>query len=110
MYIYLRQSRDIKKWLKDAVLLPAQAMELGRIENGIIYRTKIKISIKFFYNEQKIIQKSGAKNKIKENLFYINVGYDAIFLKYIDREIKILYSPKYDEVMILKDKKNAPKK
>lgn len=30
-------------------------------------------------------------------------GYVGCFNKYADREVNILYSPKFDEVMILKD-------
>lgn len=30
-------------------------------------------------------------------------GYDKVFWKYVNRKISILYSPKYDQVMFLKD-------
>ena len=32
-------------------------------------------------------------------------GYHSIWSKYANKELRILYSPKYDQVMILKDKK-----
>jgi len=103
IFIYLKEHQDIKKWMKDAVLLPAHAMEVDRIENSVNHIIKLKILVKFIYNGQKIIQESGAKNTIKESMLYIHPGYDAIYRKYIDRPINILYSPEFDQVLIIKD-------
>ena len=37
----------------------------------------------------------------KQNTFLSKIdGYNAVYKKYVDRNIKILYSPRYDEVMI----------
>lgn len=39
----------------------------------------------------------------KQNTFLYQIdGYNAVYKKYVDRNIKILYSPRYDEVMIPK--------
>ncbi len=44
------------------------------------------------------VRRSGSK---KQNTFLYQIdGYNAVYKKYVDRNIKILYSPRYDEVMI----------
>lgn len=100
-----KQNREIKKWLEDAVPLTARATEIGRIENSATHVTRIKVALTFTFDGRRITLRSGEKNNIRENIFYTNIGYDAIFLKYVDRPIQILYSPRYDEAMILKGKK-----
>lgn len=102
-FLYRKENRDIEKWLKDAVLLTAWATEIGRIRNGVNHIIRIKIALTFTFDGKKIMLQSGEKNTIRENIFYMNIGYDAIFRKYVDRPIQILYSPQYDEVMILKE-------
>lgn len=103
-FLYWKENRDIEKWQKDAVPLTAWATEIGRIKNGATHVTRIKIALTFTFDGKEITLRSGEKNKIKENIFYMNIGYDAIFCKYVGRPIQILYSPQYDEVMILKRK------
>lgn len=98
-----KENKNIGKWVSDSVLLSAYAFEVDRIKNKLTGIVKLKISVKFVYNGIKMVQKSGEKNNKKGNIFYSNPGYDAIFLKYIDRPIHILYSPAYDQVLLLKD-------
>jgi len=97
-----KENRNIRRWKNDSVLLLANATEVDRIENGLTNIVKLKISVKFNYNGIKMMQESGEKNNKKGNLFYIHPGYDAIFLKYVDHPIHILYSPTYDQVLLLK--------
>lgn len=101
--IITKENRNIRRWKSDSVLLSAYAIEVDRIKNGLTNIIKLKISVKFIYNGIKMVQESGEKNKKDGNLFYINPGYDAIFLKYVDHPIHILYSPTYDQVLLLKD-------
>ena len=83
--------RKIKRWLGDAVLLRAISKKL--LSAGI--PSSSKIQIEFVYNRKKKKQVS-----LPGKLLQIQ----TIFSRYADREIQILYSPKYDQVMILKDK------
>lgn len=98
-----QENRNIRIWEKDAVLLSAHAIEVDRIGNGFTNIIKLKISVKFIYDGIKMIQESGEKNNKKGNLFYIHPGYDAVFSKCIGHPIHILYSPAYDQVLLLKD-------
>ncbi len=101
--VFSKENRNIRKWKIDSVLLSAYAIEVDRIENVLTNMVKLKISVKFIYNGIKMVQESGEKNSKKGNLFYIHPGYDAIFLKCVDHPIHILYSPTYDQVMLLKE-------
>lgn len=98
-----RENRSIKRWEKDSVMLFAHISEVDRIENGLTNIVKSKILVKFNYNGIKMIQESGEKNNKKSNMFYIHPGYDSIFLKCIGNRIRILYSPIYDQVLLLKN-------
>lgn len=102
-----KENKEIQEWRKDAVILPAQAIEADRFKNSVNHIVRLKISVKFYYEGRKIIQESGDKNPRKESIFYSKPGYDAVFRKYINRPIEILYSPKYDEVMLLKIRKQS---
>ncbi len=103
VYINWRQLRDIKKWKADAEMITGRAEETDRIVNRITRTEKIQIILTFPYGERDIMRVSGGKNTYKQNIFYLHPGYSSIFLKYIKRPINILYSQKYDEVMILED-------
>ena len=98
-----RENRNIRRWEKDSVMLFAHVSEVDRMGNGAINTVKVKISVKFNYNGVKRIQESGEKNNKKSNIFYIHPGYDAIFLKCIGDRRRILYSPAYDQVLLLKN-------
>ncbi len=98
---YLIKNHILKKkidiWLEDAVELKAVSQRFDRIWSfPYINFRYVKIHIEFRYNKKRIHKYSGDG---KRN------GYDTVFYKYADREIDILYSPKYDEVMILKESK-----
>lgn len=66
---------------------------VGRIQDGV------KIEIRFQLNNRKYVRISGNPNKKT-----LRNGYDKVFLMYANRIVRILYSPKYDQIMILKDK------
>lgn len=85
-------------WMQDAVCLTAHSKTLDR-RNHPPHLPEYAIEIDFVYNDRLIIKRSGNPEKSKSR-------YDTIFGYYTNREIKILYSPSYDEVMILKDKRS----
>ena len=91
IFIKRKDSRAKEKvaiWLEDAVELKAYSVGLGLRQNG----TKIKVDFLF-----------DGKHCYKESTAKVFGGYDGYvncFNKYVNRELKILYSPKYDEVVI----------
>ena len=86
--------KKIYLWKKDAIKLNAYSSKIdARIAPPTFNFRDIKIKVSFFY-QKKIERVSGRKNK---------EIYDPIFYRYSNREIQILYSPKYDEIMIIKD-------
>lgn len=88
--------RKAKLFLQDAVLLKAKAESLGtQVEARFpaIFMPATAIRVKFRYHERKIVKES----RCKEGRIYLSA-----FKKYADREIKIAYSPHYDEVLLLK--------
>lgn len=100
---HIRIKREINLWKQDAVLLMAKSKiieEKTVYDRGIPQGKEAKVSVKFQYNENKLKHVSG--EKIKKDIFHSYKGFDSIFLKYGDCEIDILYSPRFDQVMILK--------
>lgn len=88
--------RLINLWLEDAVELEAfcaLSNDYVRHINGAV-----KISVTFRFGQDEISQVSGMQGlkypASKQD------GYDSWFKKYVDKKIKILYSPKYNQVMI----------
>ena len=101
-FISLKERFFIKKWKEDAVLLPAHVFVVDELTNNISKTTKWKIIVKFRYNGKIIKQSSGDKIGRKEGLFNVHPGYDAVYGRYIYKQATyILYSPQYDEVMLL---------
>ena len=80
----------IKLWQADAVKLSAKTNEADFDYS----RFCVAIAVRFEYHDKKMRKVSGRHG---------HLNYDPVFLKYRNRKINILYSPKYDEVMILKD-------
>ncbi len=89
--------RRIFLWLDDAVERKATTTTVDMYRYPI--RANVKLKVKFNYNNKKYIFISGDSTKSR----ILGNGYNKIFAKYADREIKIFYSPKYDEVLLLKD-------
>ena len=82
-------------WLKDAVILDAQAKSLGQTLHvrNLIIRTATAIEVSFEYDDKQCVRQSAYKDKPL---------YLAVYTKYADKKILIAYSPKYDEVMLIK--------
>ena len=103
LYIKLkndRLKREIKIWLEDAIQLVANVKQLDCCMSMPIFPKAVKIQVEFKFNGKKCFKVSSTK------ICGLPQGYSSIFNKYINRKINILYSPKYDEVLILKDNFN----
>lgn len=87
-------NKKMKEWITDAIEMHAYAQKLD--DRRLILKAT-KIQVKFCLQKKWYTKVSG-------NGKWYRQGYSTIFTKYADRKINILYSPKYDQVMILKDK------
>lgn len=88
--------KEIALWIEDAYLLDGYCKRTaGSIEK---LDGAINISITFEYNGVKMTKMSGSNS---HNYNYVKDGYAKWFRKYENKRLKILYSPKYDEVMII---------
>ena len=80
-----------KKCLSDAIEIITVTKFFDKDTNrGFSYRG-IKISVSFRYQNKTV-----RKHSI----------YDLCFRRYVDKEVRILYSPTYDEVLLCKESKN----
>lgn len=88
----------IQLWLEDAVEIKAYSKKIG--ENRLGMQPKAtKIQVRFTIDGNHYVKESTYK------VFGGWEGYVGCFNKYADKEVEILYSPKYDEVMILRELK-----
>ena len=95
---------DARKWLKDAVRLTVFAHDAGSRGRALSvfcpgWMKEQKIVLRFRYAGRRIEKYSGGENGER----FAERGYFNILAHYVDREINILYSPKYDQVLILKE-------
>lgn len=81
----LNMKKEIKLWMQDAIETDAYCVCVDKR----IFTSMILVTFNY----------KGEKKSITSN------GYSWIFNKYVNQQIKILYSPKYGEVMILKKNK-----
>ena len=91
--------KQVNLWLNDAIKVKAVSKEAGRkYQFGILY---VKLQVDFDVGEMHYTKYSESLNDktTKEG------GYYLIWKKYVNKQIDILYSPKYDQVLILKDNK-----
>ena len=114
VFIFLMHRKQIsraKKFLFDAVELSAKTkmLDSSYAQNGFFRVPITKIAVEFNYDGTNIVRHSGLK-EYKGGLRNNKGGYNKVFNKYANRQIQILYSPKYDQVLILKDKKQKNKK
>lgn len=88
--------KKIKLWLEDAVLLNARC----ECVHDFLGNGGEKILIAFVYDNEHLTRMSKFRY-LHSSSFTLN-GYFNPYNKLIGRDIKIFYSPKYDEVMIPK--------
>lgn len=92
-----RIKRKIMLWEKDAVITKAYSEKIDEVRLGI-QQKQVKIKVEFIINGQKYSRVSAGKM-----IGGGPEGYHKIWAYYADREINIMYSPRYDQVLILKD-------
>ena len=97
-FLFLRMSKEKHKatlWLEDAIVLEAYAKSVGQTLHvrNMIARTATAIEVSFEYDDKRCVRQSTYKDKPL---------YLAVYTKYADKKILIAYSPKYDEVMLIK--------
>lgn len=92
-----KNKKEIELWLNDAVELTAYVRQLGVIQSGLagLY----KIQVEFEYEGQHYKYESRGKQLSASKFTY---GYHNVWKDYVDRNIDILYSPRYKEVVLLK--------
>lgn len=81
-------NRNVEKWLADDEIIERRVIPFKFSEAGNVLARPMKIGIRFQYNYR--------------HLLIISKKYSLAFTKLIGKEIMILYTPKYNEVMILK--------
>lgn len=90
----------VNLWLEDAVEVEAFTK---RIDTKYwLFSPLIQLQIEFYLDGVFYVRTSKSEHRSAFD-FGRPVGYFAHITKYADRKVKILYSPKYDEVMIIKD-------
>ncbi len=98
MCIVLRQRKEIRLWLKDAVVVEGTAVATNFPQVGCLYQ----ICVRFLYDGQQkqfISRPRGMFEKVPK-----------VFKAYMGHEIQMLYSPTYNEVMLLEKPQKRKKK
>lgn len=91
------QKREIQLWLQDAISLKAYA-QIKDVFKVVGQAAAVEIEVRFTYqNIHYVKDSSGISGPFCEP------GHDKIFRHFANREITILYSQKYDQVMFIKD-------
>lgn len=100
LYLLLKNRHKVKKftlWLENGITLDATCRCIGEnIQYDIVSVRNIKIEVKFKLDNKIIKKESTAK------IDGVKKGYMSIFSRYENKKITIVYSPKYDEVLIVK--------
>lgn len=86
--IQKRRKHIVAHWLTDEGMLVRHAVPFIVSEIGFRVTDPVKIGLKFTYQDRKLT-KTSEKHR-------------AGFRNLIEKEVQILYSPKFDQVMILK--------
>ncbi len=103
LFVDYKEYNKYKKIKSDLVLLDAESKITDKYINPNLILRSARISVKFYYNGKLIVKRSGQEGY--KDIFdgSKKAGYSSAFLKYGDRDIKILYSPSKDKVFIVKD-------
>lgn len=97
LYIIIKNFINVKKcreWMEDAVVLSATTKGIKKPLPSFTDIFLRKLEVSFKYEGKRYVKYSGTKQ---------SNGYDRVFSRFVDKEISILYSPRFDEVMILSD-------
>lgn len=93
--------RKVKKYLPDAVILKAVTKKADSDIRFNFYRIFLAVRstailVRFSYMKKKFVKNSLLSKK--------GAKYSTAFNKFVDKELLIAYSPKYDQVMFIKPK------
>lgn len=95
---FILKNKFIKKkvmiWLNDAIEIKAYARETKRLPASLLSLEQVAIEVIFKYDGEIVILKNGKQKWLQVAPYLV---------KYANKKINILYSPTYNEVMILKD-------
>ena len=100
IYIKIKNDKIKKKinlWKEDSVELSAYVEQVDEYRIGIQPKA-VKIRVRFQFGNRQYLRESSAK------ILGGRKGYLDVYKKYVDKKVRILYSIKYDEVLILKNK------
>ncbi len=94
-----RLKRVIEKCIadSDAAVLAASAKDYD-VSGSARATQGSKITVNFEYNGEKYTRSSGQYGKTM-----LKNGYDKVFNNYVNKEILILYSPKYNQILLIKE-------
>lgn len=98
-YLIIRNERirkHILQWLEDAVELNADAKVID-VQGVSLLFPRAKVQVSFVLEGRKMTRVSGKQGKIGS-------GYQNFWRRYDKRSVRILYSARYDQIMIRKDK------
>ena len=103
LYKNERQRREIKLWLADAVELTAYSRKIDAFST-LMSKEMYKIQIEFEYNNKSFRYVSRGKEIIGNDK--IPDGFHSDWSDYLNKEVRILYSPQYEEVIVLRNKRS----
>lgn len=92
------EHKELNKWIVDAVELEAYCKE--DISTRRSATTLGDVYVKFTYEDKELTIRSAPSSYTKGDPLKM-YGNDKVFAWYINKKINILYSPKYNEVMLL---------
>lgn len=94
----LALKKNIYLWLNDAVELCATAIVIDSIGWGLFASTKLEVT--FIYNDRLYSFCSGDPLD-NSHIFIRSKGYYRVLSRYADKNVTILFSPTYNEILFL---------
>lgn len=91
----LKLKKDIYLWLDDAIKVVATTYTVDTTPRNA---TKLKVKLRY----KKHIYNLYSGDPYKYAVF-TNVGFSRSFTKFADKQVEVLYSPKYQQVLFLYD-------
>lgn len=101
-FVFLDRKRKILLWLEDAIEVEGITKTIDK-RKWMIVASLVKLKIEFIINGVKFERYTGDEKVSPYWNYHARDGYYSGIEKFADKKVKLLYSPKYDEVMILKD-------
>lgn len=100
--VFSKRKKKILIWLEDAIEGEGITRTVDK-RKWMIFSSLIKMKIEFTVNGVKYERYTGDKKVSPYWNYQANDGYYSGIEKFADKQVKIIYSPKYDEVMLLND-------